>query len=447
MRLCSQIVIVVPEQACSYLPQLACLVTHLVTEHSQSHARPGFLRKAFDLLDYPERLQRMLLTPRREIHLNLVITLDDGEIATFNAFRVQHDNTRGPYKGGFRMEPTVSMEEVRSLASLMTWKTAVLDIPFGGAKGGVQVDPKRLSPRELERLTRKLVQQTKSMMGPFVDIPGPEISSGTQIMAWFFDEYSKFKGFSPAAVTGKPVYLHGSYGREYATGRGAVLAIRELLKYEHEGRIANKEFVIQGFGNVGSWAAEMLYVRGGRIVAIADKTGGIVNEMGLDIMALKRHVKARPPFGGHLNTFPGGKPVKPSEVVSVPCDIFIPAATSGTITADVARLLQCKYVVEVANQPLTPDADQICGERGIVVVPDLISSGGGVAVSFFEWVQNLQNLRWEEEEVNRRLDRLMTDAFAAVWALHEDKRCTLRTAAFMRGLEKVTQAHINRGFD
>ncbi|EIE24400.1 glutamate dehydrogenase [Coccomyxa subellipsoidea C-169] len=415
---------------------------------TQSHRTDTFVREAFQVLDYPERLQKLLLTPQRELHVELNITRDNGEIEIFNAYRVQHDNSRGPFKGGFRFHPNVSMDDVRSLASLTTWKTAVVDVPFGGAKGGVRCDPKDLTEAELERITRKLVQALKDCVGPDRDIPGPEISAGSKVMSWWFDEYSKYKGFSPACVTGKPMTLHGSYGREYATGRGVVLATRELLRNEHMGKIAGKTFVIQqGFGNVGGWAAELLELYGGKVIAVSDRTGAIYNPEGLDIRSLKRHIKAQPPFGGHMSSFPGGERLAIEELLTMPCDVFIPAAVPDVITEEVATKLNCKYVVEAANGPTTPEGDKALRERGIVVLPDVYANGGGVIVSFFEWVQNQQTFRWEEEEVNRRLDRKMTDAFERIWDVHTTQKLPLRTAAYVLALRSVTQATMIRGFD
>ncbi|KAK9807101.1 hypothetical protein WJX73_005054 [Symbiochloris irregularis] len=406
-----------------------------------------YVQEALQELEYPLRLQKLLLTPQREFHVELVITLDSGEVAAFNAYRVQHDNSRGPFKGGFRYHPNADLSDARSLASLMTWKSAVLNVPFGGAKGGVCCDPSQLSERELERLTRRLVQALKGVMGPLVDIPGPEISAGSRLMSYFFDEMSKYKGFAPACVTGKPLALHGSYGREYATGRGVVLAARELLKAEHAGRLAGKEFVIQGFGNVGSWAARLLHMQGAKVTAVSDSSGGLYNEAGLDVHALITHMKAKPPFGGHMSSFPGGRHIPLEQLPTIPCDVFVPAATANLVTPEMARALECKFVVEGANGPTTPEGDLVLRERGIPILPDILSSGGGVVVSFFEWVQNLQNFRWEEEEVNRRLDRHISDAFAAINRERTQRRITYRKAAYSVALQEVMRAHLNRGFD
>lgn len=411
--------------------------------NSHAEATNTFLREALVELDYPERLQKLLLTPQREMTVELVMQMDNGEIEVFNAYRVQHNNSRGPYKGGLRYHPQVDIDDVRSLASLMTWKTAVMDIPFGGAKGGITVDPKALSVRELEKLTRKLVVAIKEIIGTYEDVPAPDMNTDARVMAWFFDEYSKLKGFSPGVVTGKPVYLHGSLGREAATGRGTAFAIRELLKALHMGKVADQTYVIQGFGNVGSWAADILTEMGGRVIAVSDVTGAIHNAKGLDIKALRAHVAA----GKKLGDFTEADKVSSADILNTPCDVLIPAAMGGVITGENAAKLQCKVVVEAANGPTTPEGDRILRERGITVLPDIYTNGGGVTVSFFEWVQNLQNFKWEEDDVNRKLDRKMTDAFAAIWDIHKEKGVPLRTAAFVKALQRVTQAEVHRGFD
>lgn len=420
-------------------------VSALQRRAASSHAENTnmFLREALNELEYPEKLQKLLLTPNREMGVELVVQMDSGEIEVFNAYRVQHNNSRGPFKGGLRYHHQVDLDDVRSLASLMTWKTAVMDIPFGGAKGGVTVDPRRLSERELEKLTRKLVQAIKEIIGPAEDIPAPDMNTGAREMAWFFDEYSKYKGFSPGVVTGKPVHLHGSLGREAATGRGTVFAIREMLKATHAGKIQDHTFVIQGFGNVGAWAAEILTEHGGKVTAVSDAFGAIQNENGLDIKALRAHVAAGKP----LAEFGGGGAIPKEELLYMPCDVLVPAAIGGVIDKDNAARLQCKFVAEAANGPTTPEGDAILREKGIIVLPDIYTNGGGVTVSFFEWVQNLQNFKWDEDDVNRKLDRKMTDAFHKIWTIHKEKNVPLRVAAFVKALQEVTRAEIHRGFD
>jgi len=395
-------------------------------------------------LSYPERLQQLLMEPDREMQLNLAITRDTGAVSTFKAFRVQHNGSRGPYKGGLRFHPHVDMDDVRSLASLMTWKTALLDIPFGGAKGGICVDVKDLSERELEKLTRRFVQKCRDIIGPFEDIPAPDMNTDGRVMGWFFDEYTKYEGFSPGVVTGKPVFMHGSLGRESATGRGVMFGIREMLKAYSTKGIDGHTFVLQGFGNVGAWAAELIEEKGGLVLAASDAEGAIYNENGLNIKALRAHV-AQP--GAKLSEFSGGTAMDASKILYTPCDVLIPAAIGGVITEENASRLQCQWVAEAANGPITPAGDKILREMGIPVLPDIYCNAGGVTVSFFEWVQNLQNFKWDEQEINMRLDRKMSDAFKDVWHIHSTAGVPLRVAAFMKALERVTQSTVARGFD
>eukprot|EP01024_Parvocaulis_polyphysoides_P043496 TRINITY_DN39847_c0_g1_i2.p1 TRINITY_DN39847_c0_g1~~TRINITY_DN39847_c0_g1_i2.p1 ORF type:complete len:446 (+),score=64.09 TRINITY_DN39847_c0_g1_i2:32-1369(+) len=428
-----------------------CLSSVLKLQQRWSHAEDTnlFLYEAMQYQNYPPQLQKILLTPDREVQVELVITMDDGSVKSFQGYRVQHDNSRGPFKGGLRYHPLVDMDDVRSLASLMTWKSALLDVPFGGAKGGIAVDPSKLSQRELEVLTRRFVQKIRRLVGPYQDIPAPELNTDSSTMAWFFDEYCKFEGFSPGVVTGKPLHLHGSEGRSGATGRGVVLATREFLKHRLLGTISGKKFVIQGFGTVGSEAARLFSQHGGIVVAIADINSAVKNDQGLDIEALIKHVhqreKDRPM--GQLCDFEGGEPMDKDEILSYPCDVLVPAAIGGVIHRDNADHLNCQVLVEAANGPTTPEGDQIMRDRGIDVLPDIYANGGGVTVSFFEWVQNLQNFRWDEEEVNRKLDNKMTETFKAIWDVHKNQGLPLRTSAFTVALDRVTRSTVFRGFD
>lgn len=342
-----------------------------------------------------------------------------------------------------RIAPVLTQDDVRSLASLMTWKTAVMDIPFGGAKGGITVDPTTLSERELEGLTRKLVQALKPVLGVYEDIPAPDMNTGGREMAWIFDEYSKFAGFSPGVVTGKPVWLHGSLGREAATGRGTVFAIRESLAALGRGDIAGKTFAIQGFGNVGSWAAEILHAHGGKVVAVADAFGAVANESGLDVPSLRKHIQDQ----HSLASFPDGKAIEKETILEVACDVLIPAALGGVITEENVGRIQAKMIAEAANGPTTFEADQVLRERGIPVVPDIYTNGGGVTVSFFEWVQNLQNFKWTEQEVNEKLDFQMTASFRDLWEISTNEKLPMRTAAFVLALQRVTRARVHRGFE
>jgi len=399
-----------------------------------------YLERAFDLLALPERVRTALVTPSRELRVELVIELDDGSLGHYIGYRVQHDDSRGPFKGGLRYHPDVDLDEVRSLASLMTWKTAVVDVPFGGAKGGIQVDPKQLTRRELERLTRRFVQQISPVIGPNTDIPAPDMNTNAQVMGWFFDEYSRRNGFSPAVVTGKPLELHGSLGRDAATGRGCLFAVREVLGAAGK-KLEGTTFAIQGFGNVGSWLARLLHASGARVVAISDLKGGVFKGDGLDVPALLTHAR----MTGSVVDFPGAEPLSNQELLKVECEVLVPAALGHVLHEGNARDIRAKYVLEAANGPTTAEADQIFGERGIVCIPDIWANAGGVTVSYFEWTQNTQKLKWSEELVNESLERHMVAAHRALAVCMEEHKCSMRTAAFVVGVRRVKEATELRG--
>ncbi|HLF49479.1 MAG TPA: Glu/Leu/Phe/Val dehydrogenase dimerization domain-containing protein [Methylomirabilota bacterium] len=400
-----------------------------------------YFRRAARIMDLSARVERMLITPYREVKVDVSLTLDNGDLGTFIGYRVQHDRSRGPMKGGLRYHPTVDMDEALGLASLMTWKTAVVNLPFGGAKGGIAVDPKTCSPRELERLTRRFVQQIHDIIGPHTDIPAPDVNTNAQVMAWIMDEYSMIHGFSPAVVTGKPVDLFGSKGREEATGRGVVVATAEFLGDLGAGPIAGKTFAIQGFGNVGSWTARFLHEAGGKVVAVSDSRGGIRNAAGLDIPALLGHAaKARTVTG-----FPGASPVSNEELLLLDVDVLIPSALGGVLTKDNAHEVRARHVVEAANAPTTPEADEIFQQRGIPVLPDIYANAGGVTVSYFEWVQNIQQFTWEADRITAELQRHMTEAYATLAKVARERRVPLRTAAFIVAIGRVGRATVLRG--
>jgi glutamate dehydrogenase (NAD(P)+) len=400
-----------------------------------------YFRRAARIMDLSARVERMLITPYREVKVDVSLTLDNGDLGTFIGYRVQHDRSRGPMKGGLRYHPTVDMDEALGLASLMTWKTAVVNLPFGGAKGGIAVDPKTCSPRELERLTRRFVQQIHDIIGPHTDIPAPDVNTNAQVMAWIMDEYSMIHGFSPAVVTGKPVDLFGSKGREEATGRGVVIATAEFLGDLGAGPIAGKTVAIQGFGNVGSWTARFLHEAGGKVVAVSDSRGGIRNAAGLDIPALLGHAaKARTVTG-----FPGASPVSNEELLLLDVDVLIPAALGGVLTKDNAHEVRARHVVEAANAPTTPEADEIFQQRGIPVLPDIYANAGGVTVSYFEWVQNIQQFTWEADRITAELQRHMTEAYATLAKVARERRVPLRTAAFIVAIGRVGRATVLRG--
>jgi glutamate dehydrogenase (NAD(P)+) len=401
-----------------------------------------FLQQAFEILGIDEDVKHMLMTPSRELRVELVLRRDDGTIGNFIGYRIQHDDSRGPFKGGLRYHPDVDQDEVRSLASLMTWKTAVVGVPFGGAKGGIQVDPAQLSQREMERLTRSFVRQIHELVGPERDIPAPDVNTNAQVMAWFFDEYSRLHGFAPGVVTGKPVGLHGSAGRASATGRGCMFAIRETLR-EVGADLKDQRIVIQGFGNVGSWSARLLHARGAKILAVSDVNGGIFARDGLDIPAVLEHVDSH----GTVVGFGGAEPISNADLLVTDCDVLMPAALGGVITEHNAPHVQAKYVLEGANGPCTAEADAILEQRGIVIIPDIYANAGGVTVSYFEWVQNLQNFRWDETRVNEELDKIMTTAHRKIRDIMRAHDISMRKAAFVLAIREVKLATETRGIE
>ena len=407
---------------------------------SSFEATNRYFDEAARKLDLAPEIERLLLAPLRELRVQVAFERDDGTVATFVGFRVQHDNARGPMKGGLRYHPEVDLDEVRSLASLMTWKTAVVGLPYGGAKGGVCCDPKKLSQSELQRLTRVFVDQIHEVIGPDRDIPAPDVNTDAQVMAWIMDQYSKYHGHSPAVVTGKPVELYGSAGREAATGRGLTIVCREALAAKG-GAIADSRFAIQGFGNVGSWTARLLHEAGGRVVAVSDVKGGILAPDGLDVPALVEHHRR----AGTVTGFPGADAISNEELLTLECDVLIPAALGDVFSPELAREVRAKRIVEGANGPTGPDADAVFRERGIEVVPDIFANAGGVTVSYFEWVQNIQQFRWDEERVNRELEQTMVEAWRSLRRLAEDRGVPLRTAAFMLAIDRVAKATKLRG--
>lgn len=400
----------------------------------------AFLKRAFQTLKIDGELETLLLTPRREVRVELPIRMDDGSLGNFIGYRVQHDDSRGPYKGGLRYHPEVDIDEVRSLASLMTWKTAVVDVPFGGAKGGIQVDPSKLSENELERLTRRFVDQIHDFIGEKMDIPAPDVNTNAKVMGWFFDQYTLHHGFCPGVVTGKPVSLHGSLGREAATGRGCLFAIREVLSADGK-KLQGTRFAVQGFGNVGSWFARLAHVEGAKLVAVSDVKGGIFSGDGIDIVKLVDHVKTT----GSVVGFPGTKPISNDDLLAADCDVLVPAALGHVIDEKVARNVRAKYVLEGANGPCTLDGSDELDRRGVVCVPDIFANAGGVTVSYFEWVQNLQQHRWSEEKVNEELEKHMVAAHKEIRATMARHSCSMRTAAFALAVERVWSATKLRG--
>jgi glutamate dehydrogenase (NAD(P)+) len=398
--------------------------------------------RAWDSLRLPDDARQIFWEPYREVTVQIPIKLSDGEMHVFHGFRIQHNGARGPYKGGMRFHPEVDIDEVRALASMMTWKTAVASIPFGGAKGGVNVDARGLKEHELQRIARSLMDKVAKVVGPTRDIPAPDIGTNAQTMAWMMDEYGKLNGHTPACVTGKPISLEGSYGREAATGRGCVVMFEEAAA-----RLgidpAETTFMVQGYGNVGSWIARAMQDLGAKMVAVADQDGAIQSEAGIDAGQLADHVHVH---GGKLTEFPAAEEIETGDFYEVPCDVFFPAALGGMVHEDNASVLNCRLMVEGANNPTTFAADQILADRDVYVVPDLIANAGGVVVSYFEWVQNLQHFRWEEPAVNDMLRSVMKRTFSEVIHHAERDGKSLREAAFEIGVDRVVEASRTRGY-
>jgi glutamate dehydrogenase (NAD(P)+) len=394
-----------------------------------------FTRSA-DLLGLEAEIRTRLLEPRRALVVNFPVRLDDGEVASFTGYRVQHTLTMGPMKGGFRYGPGVSLGECAALAMWMTFKCALVGLPFGGAKGGVRCDPNRLSDGELERVTRRYASEIFPIIGPDRDIPAPDIATGEREMAWFMDTYSQQVGHPvPEIVTGKPLVLGGTEGRDVATGLGVVYCIEELMKTVGE-EIQSKRVVVQGLGNVGGTVARELAARGATVVGLSDVTGGVVDPAGLDVAGVEAWVAEH----GFVRGYPKGEHVGRLEVLEQPCDILIPAAVEQQITEANAARIEARWVVEGANGPTTPEADAILAERGIEVLPDVLANAGGVTVSYFEWVQDQQKLAWDGSEVAARLRTHLDDAFARVREAREQRRTDWRLAAQAVAIERVADA-------
>jgi glutamate dehydrogenase (NAD(P)+) len=402
---------------------------------AQVQAVAPLLPKA--LHPYIETLRR----PKRSLIVDVPIRMDDGSYAHFEGYRVQHSLSRGPGKGGLRYHPGVTLTEVQALAAWMTVKNAVVGLPYGGAKGGVRVDPKMLSRAELERLTRRYASEVGVLLGPDRDVPAPDVGTNEQVMAWIMDTYSMNMGrTSLGVVTGKPISMGGTLGRSDATGRGVVaIAQRSAQKLGFD--LPGARIAIQGFGNVGEAAARLFAERGAKLVAVQDETGSVYAPGGIDPLALRRHqAEAK-----RLEGAPGCAAIAAEEFWQLPCDILVPAALEGQLTEARARRVACRMVVEGANGPTTPAADALLGERGIAVVPDVLANAGGVTVSYFEWVQDFSSYFWREEDVNANLERIVGDAFRHVWELAGERRIALRTAAYMIGCSRVLEAHATRG--
>lgn len=390
-----------------------------------------------DLAKYVDTLKR----PKRALIVDVPIIMDDGSICHFEGYRVQHNLSRGPGKGGIRYHPDVEINEVMALSAWMTIKTAVVNLPFGGAKGGIRVDPRTLSPRELERLTRRYTSEISHIIGPQKDIPAPDVGTNANVMGWIMDTYSSSQGHTvTGVVTGKPVHLGGSLGRVKATGRGVFITGYEIAK-KIGLSLDSAKVSVQGFGNVGSEAANLFSEYKSKIVCIQDHTGTIFNADGIDLESLHKHVSETQGVLG----FSGAKQIDNEDFWDVETDIIIPAALEGQITVERAKRLKAKLILEGANGPIYPDADDILVGRNIVVVPDVICNAGGVTVSYFEWVQDMSSFFWSEAEINERLDKLMIQAVADVWNCAEDNKCTMRTSAYILACERILRARKERG--
>ena len=398
-----------------------------------------YFNKAADVLGLSEKVRTILLTPHRTVKVGINIEGSDGELHSYEGFRVQHNAARGPMKGGLRFHPDMDEDHAGALANLMTWKTAVVDIPFGGAKGGINCDPHSISERDLHAITAAFVEHMKEVIGPTTDIPAPDVNTNAEIMGWIMHEYSKYAGFSPAIVTGKPLDLFGSEGRAAATGRGVMDVLAAALT-EQGKAFSDVTVAVQGFGNVGSNAALLIAEQGAKIVAVGDHTGGVSKDDGLDVPALAAYVAEHRGVKG----FPDGEAIDGSEIITWDADVLVPAALENAIHEGNAHGVKASIIVEGANAPTTPDADKILQDRGILIVPDILANAGGVTVSYFEWAQNIQQFRWDEERVNLELDKKMKQAYQAVRQTADEHDIDLRTAAFVLAIRRVGRAALSR---
>ncbi len=399
------------------------------------------LRIAAEKLDLDPGIHEMLKRPKRSLIVSITIKMDNNETGVFTGCRVQHNDARGPFKGGIRYHPNVTIDEVTALAMWMTWKCAITDIPYGGAKGGVCCNPKKLSTGELERLTRRFTSLLLDFIGPYRDVPAPDLYTNAQTMAWIMDTFSQFKGYSvPESVTGKPLSVGGSEGRKEATSRGVILCMREAAR--HQGlKLKGTELAVQGYGNVGWNAAKIAYNMGCKIVVVSDSQGGIHCPNGLNPFKVHEH-KSRT---GSVIDYPKCRNISNERLIETKCDILIPAALENQITKTNANEVQAKIVVEGANGPTTPEADRVLHERGIVLVPDILANSGGVTTSYFEWVQNLTREHWTLKEVNQRLEDKIIKAFKDVYKMAEREKSDMRTAALILGVRRVSEAIETRG--
>jgi glutamate dehydrogenase (NAD(P)+) len=397
-------------------------------------------QRAADQLGLDSEMRTLLTMPFREVRVELPVRMDNGSLRVFVGYRVQHSGVRGPAKGGLRYHPSTDLNEVRALASAMTWKTALVNIPFGGSKGGIAVDPAGMSSGELQRLTRGYIRRLHLLLGPYRYIPAPDVNTNAQVMTWIFDEYSAQHGYTPACVTGKPVELGGSLGREAATGRG-VYYVTEALLQDLGVSVAGARVAIQGFGNVGAFAASFFSGAGAKVIAVSDANGGVFSARGLDIPALVEHARKNRTVRG----FPDGQEISNQDLLSLECDILLPAALHCVITKKNADKVRARVIAEGANLPTTTEADEILSRRGIHVLPDILTNAGGVTVSYFEWAQNLQQIFWEEERVNAELHKILIRAYRQVADKAGKEKISLRSAAYAIAVDRVARAERMRG--
>jgi glutamate dehydrogenase/leucine dehydrogenase len=401
----------------------------------------GFFDRAADRLQLDDATRKVLSTPRREVSVQVRVPMDDGSLNVYPGWRVQYNGARGPFKGGLRFHQNASLDEFRCFAALMTWKTALLDVPFGGGKGGVKVDPKQLSEGELERLSRSFFWAIENEVGPYRDIPAPDVNTGPREMAWMYDEYSKLHGDSPGVITGKPIALGGSLGRDAATGRGALFCLDRVA--QHRGWTREKiRIAVEGYGNAGSWFAILARHMGYELVAVSDSKGAIYNPEGLPPLAIQEHKRQTGSVVGfkHADTIAG------EDIIGLDCEVLVPAALEEAVRADNADSIKANLVLEVANYPTTPEADEALIGRGVTVIPDILGSAGGVTVSYLEWAQNVQRERWSEERVNGRLKELMEAATDATLDRANTNAITHRAAGYEIAIERVAEAGRTRGW-
>jgi glutamate dehydrogenase (NAD(P)+) len=399
------------------------------------------LQKVADTFGIDDRLVEVLKQCKKTVEVSIPTSMDDGSVRAFAGYRVTHNVSRGPSKGGIRYHPDVTQDEVKALAMWMTWKCSLMGLPFGGAKGGVVCDPKSMSLRELERMTRRFTSEIINEIGPEKDIPAPDVGTNAQTMAWIFDTYSMNKGHSVlGVVTGKPLTIGGSLGREEATARGATFCLE--LALEKKGRsMQGLRVAVQGFGNVGAYFAKFIAEQGATVVAISDTSGGIYNPNGIDVAAAFAHKRG----GGSISELKGGEHITNEELIALDCDVFAPCALEQVVTDANADRVKARVVVEGANGPLTPAADEILEGNGVMILPDVLANAGGVVVSYFEWVQGLQEYFWKEDEVNARLNSIITRAFDETWATYEERKTSMRMAAYGLAVQRVAEATVTRG--